>query len=156
MAAPREVVGLRAHPRVDGVRRDVGGDGPQVGVVADALGVVAPLEEVAAAAVERVERLRVVTVAALHPPPEVRLRRLDEQVDVVVHEAVREQQPSTLVDLAHQQPEVQPAIVVADEQWLAVVPARIHVVHCTGLFFTWPPRHTSKRPRGTKLAPWGV
>jgi hypothetical protein len=58
----------------------------------------AALEEMARAFVAAVERLRVDAVQLSHAAREVRLRRLEEQVVVVSHQAVREDAPPVARD----------------------------------------------------------
>jgi hypothetical protein len=79
------------------------------------------LEHVADEAVAGVERLRVDAVDALHARAEVGLHRLDEQVDVVGHEAVREEVPALTRDRAAEQEQVRlPVDVVEEDRLLAV------------------------------------
>jgi hypothetical protein len=60
--------------------------GLEVRVALDQAGVEAPLEEVADAVVATVEALGVQSVETLHPRGEFGLRRLDDEVEVVVEQ----------------------------------------------------------------------
>jgi hypothetical protein len=64
-----------------------------VTLVRDGLGVVATLKEVADETVVTVEPLRVAAVEAVHRAPELLDVGVDDEVDVVGHEAVRENCP---------------------------------------------------------------
>jgi hypothetical protein len=72
-------------------------------------------EEVAAAVVAPVERLRVGTVQALHAVGEAPELRLDDEVVVVRQQAERVDTPVVAPDLGGQQSQEEPALVVVEE-----------------------------------------
>jgi hypothetical protein len=78
--------------------------------------------------VAAIERLRELALNALHTVAQVACRRLDDQVEVVPHQAVREARPRHPRRKARQQCEVPPAIQIVDEERLAGRAAREHMV----------------------------
>jgi hypothetical protein len=82
--------------------------------------------------VPAIEGLRIATVQPMHPTAQLRHRRLDEQVNVVAHQAVRETTPRHLPRRARQQGEISPAIQVVDEDRPARGAAREDVVEVAG------------------------
>src|SRR5204863_4342554 len=59
---------------------------------------VPPMEEVPLALVAPVEVLRVHALQPLHPSIKIGIRRVDEQVEVIPHEAVLEASPRPAID----------------------------------------------------------
>ena len=86
VAAPGPLLGPVHQPRPHRVEVDVAAQFPEVALVLDQHGLVAALEEVAAAAVAAVELAGVAAVEILHAGGQVGPGRLDEQMIVVVHQ----------------------------------------------------------------------
>jgi len=101
-----------------------------------------------------VDFAREAPMQALHALAEIRLGRLDHQVDVVVHQAVAQTAPPLRAYDALEKREIPAPIHVVHEQHPPVDPTRIHVVDGAGLFFTRSPRHATHSPEPTNLAPW--
>jgi hypothetical protein len=89
----------------------------------DQIRVEAALEEVAAAGVAFVERLRVAAVEPLHACRQVLRRCFDEEVVVVREQAVGVTEPATLESEHIEQTEEQQTVVHVSEDQLAAVPA---------------------------------
>jgi len=86
-----------------------------VEVVGDRPRLEAPLEEMPDAAMARVEAGRVDPVQAFHALGERGLAALDDQVEVVAHQAVRVQLPAPAIGDAPQEVDEQPTVVVVNE-----------------------------------------
>jgi hypothetical protein len=86
------------------------------------------LEEVTGARVPAVEADRVHAVQALHPARELGLRRLDEQVEVVVEQVPGVQLPAEPSRHLAQQPEPGRAIAVVEHDRPLLDAAARHVV----------------------------
>jgi hypothetical protein len=98
-------------------------------VAVEDAGIEAALKEVAGACVAPVEAHRVDAVQALHPARELRLRRLDEQVEVVVEQAPAVQPPAEPSRHVHEQREPRLAVtIVEDDRPLLDAAARDVVV----------------------------
>jgi hypothetical protein len=104
-AAPRPLLGEVAESRRDGVGEHVLDRVPEVVLVDDHRRGEAVAEEVAVAVVPAVELLRVRAVHALHPGGERREHALDDEVEVRVEQAPREDPPPALEDLAREERE---------------------------------------------------
>jgi hypothetical protein len=117
-------------------------------------------EDVVGAAVDFVERTRVAAVQVAHSLRQVRLRRLDDEVVMVSHQAIGVDAPAITAHDPPQRVEEQAAVVVVEKDPPLVVPARRHVVHATGHELAERPRHTStvpsSRPRLRQAAPFGT
>src|ERR1700754_3868434 len=96
------------------------------------------------ATVPLVERLRVQAVEALHPDRKVCVWSLDQQVQVVGHEAVREAAPVVPLDRSPQHPHVCPAVVVVEVDQLLPVATSEHVKDPALELLTQSPRHTAQ------------
>lgn len=135
-------------PCADGVVQDV-----VDGVAEVALGVDDPrreacAEEVAGALVPQVEAERVRAVEPLDAGGELRLRRVEDEMDVVVHEAEGVAVPPVAVDGRSEAPEIaEPVVVVADDRG-AVDPTRGHVEITVGESRTEHARHPVDGRRG--------
>jgi hypothetical protein len=88
----------------------------------------APLKEVAGACVAPVEAHRVDAVQALHPAREFRLRRLDEQVEVVVEQVPAVQRPAEPSRHVHEQLEPRLAVAIVENDRPLLDAAARHVV----------------------------
>jgi len=103
-----------------------------VGVAFDEYVVKASLEEMPFVAVPPVEPPRVHAVQPVHSAGDIRLRRLNEEVIVIRHQAIRMASPiEDLDDLLEQLEETEPVTVI-DEDLLLAVPAGRHVVGSAG------------------------
>jgi hypothetical protein len=156
MAAPPPVAGLVAQPRLDGVERDVARDRQQLGIAPHDHRGVPPLKDVADVPVPPVERLGVQPVQPVHAHREIWLGRLDEQVHVVAHQAVRKAPPALPLDDLSQQPEVRVPIDVIDVDRLLPDTARKDVHEGAGELFTRLPSHTPYSRLRPNLAPKGA
>jgi hypothetical protein len=101
----------------------------------------ATLEEVTVQLVPAIEALRVQAAQLLHSRREALFRRLDHEVEVVAHEAVRVTAPRGVLHDAGEQGEEFEAIVVVEENELAPVPAGSDVEETTGRPKAWLARH---------------
>jgi len=98
VARPAPVIEAGADSGRERVANDVADGSEQVSVLLHKARAEAPLEEVAVAAVATVERLGVDAIQLPHGAGEVRVRRLDEQVIVVVHQTVGEHVQAVAAD----------------------------------------------------------
>ena len=92
----------------------------------------AAAEEVVASAMPLVELARVAAVEIPHTFGQVRLRRLDDEVVVVPHQAACMDPPAVAALDACEDPEEERAVSVVANDRHAVVPARADVVQRTG------------------------
>ena len=107
------------------------------------------LKHVTAARVPAVEAAPEVTMEPLHPAPEVRLRRLDQQVHVVAHQAVGQTPPGQPARDLAQAREVTAAVEIVDEDRLTDRSAGEHVVDGAGeIRAQWSRHALDSRPRG--------
>jgi hypothetical protein len=74
-----------------------------------------------------VEALRVDAVKRVHAPPEIRLRRLDQEMHVVRHQAVSKAVPAEVPDDPAQQSQIPPPIVVVEKDQPPLNAARKHM-----------------------------
>jgi hypothetical protein len=102
-----------------------------------------------------VEGLRVQTVKPLHPAPEIRLARLNQQMHVVRHQAKAEEDPVEADDGDREHPHVALVVCVVDEQDSSIDAARPHVVDGAG-FFVSHSGHAMKSARPEGFAPGGL
>jgi hypothetical protein len=93
-ATPAPVRGVRAEARAHGVVEDICAGAVEAFVVVDDARAEAFLEEVSHAAVAAVEPLRVHPVEAVHAGGELLEQALDHEVEVVVEQAERVEQPA--------------------------------------------------------------
>jgi hypothetical protein len=156
MAAPRPILRPGADAGLDGIGGDVRGGRHEVRLGLDAHGAIPALEHVPTPPVTVIELARVRAVQPLHPGAQVRLRRLDQEMEVVVHNAVRETPPPLPEDDLAEQRQVRAPVIVIGEDPGAVVATGIHVVHSSSLFLTRSPRHTSHSRITPRLAPRGL
>jgi hypothetical protein len=122
--APRPAAQADARRVLVDVRGDVG----EVVVARDHARVEAALEEVARAGVAAVEPHRVDAVQALQPARELRLRRLDEEMKVVVEQVPRVQLPAEPPRDVDEQLEPRFAIAVVEDDRPLLDAAAGHVV----------------------------
>ena len=93
-------------------------------------------------------------VQTLHPGTEVRLGRLDEQMDVVVHQAVREAVPLRPRDGEAKRGQVQPPIIVVAIDQAFGVAASEDVMDPVRDLLPWFACHTPFRHAAENLAPF--
>jgi hypothetical protein len=84
-------------------------------LVANGSAAEAVLEEMAHAPVLHVEQLRIEPVEHVHAAPEIRLARLDHEMNVVLHQAVGAAVPAKLMNDRTEQPQVLAPILVIEE-----------------------------------------
>lgn len=119
---------MTCEPGPNRVEHDVAGQLEQMRVALDQLVVKAALEEVSTVVVAPVESFRIHAVQPVHTTRDVCLRRLDQQVIVIRHQAIRMAHPSEEVDhLLNQLNEPEPVAGV-DEDLLLAVSARCDVI----------------------------
>ena len=106
-----------------------------------------------AAPVSRVELLSEAAVQPLHAGREVGKRRLDEQMQVIVHQAVREETPLPVRHHAGQHREVRHTVGIVQVDPLPAVATRVHVVDTTRQLNTRLPGHASHSHSRPVLAP---
>jgi hypothetical protein len=104
------------------------------------------------AAVPEVEDLCVPALEKPHPLAEVGVGRLNQEVDMVVHEAVAQAAPSKPAGGGLQPAEVEPAISIVAVDGLTVISASEHVVDPAGLVLARLPGHSSFKPGGERFA----
>jgi hypothetical protein len=112
-------------------------------VVGDQSRFEAALEQMADAAVASVEGRGVQPVQPLHPLRQRRLPALDDQMEVVAHQAVGVQLPGAAVGDAKQELDEEPPIVVVHEDRAPVDATRGQVVDAVGKGRTPWTRHDS-------------
>jgi hypothetical protein len=153
MAAPRPVLRPATGARLDGIGGDVRGGRHEVRLGLDAHGAISALEHVPTPPVTVIELTRVRAVQPLHPGAQVRLRRLEQEMEVVVHQAVREAAPALPEDDLPEQRQVRAPVIVIGEDRGAVVATGVDVVDGSSLLLTRSPRHTSRSRITPRLAP---
>src|SRR6185295_9466540 len=126
-AAPGPVLRETTKVRLDRVHCDVGHRRPELWVGLDALRPITSLKQVPRTVVSPVETARVRAVQPPHAVTEVGPRSHDEEMDVVVHEAVSEKTPTTILGRAPQRAQIRTAVDVVAEDHALVVAARINV-----------------------------
>jgi hypothetical protein len=122
-------------------------------VVADALGAVPGPGTGAAAPVAPIEEQRVLAMQPAHADAHIGLRRLDDQVDVVVHQAVREHTPPLETHDTSEEAEVQPAIAVVGVDVPLVVPSGEHMVDRARFLGSLLPWHVHTRRTAARVRP---
>jgi hypothetical protein len=100
-----------------------------------------------------IQRSRVCLVDALDPSAQIGIRSAHKQVDVVRHEAKRQDTPAAFEHLAREEAQVSVAILLVIEQETAGWRSRSHVVETAGEFDAWMSWHAVTRPAGSALAP---
>jgi hypothetical protein len=130
------------------VQDDVARALEQVALTLDEQGAVATAEEMPGAPMAAVEVLGVDPVQLAHGAGEVGHRRLDEQVEVVLPQAVGVAEPAEAGADAFQALEPEPAVAVVAHDRLALVAARRHVVEGAG--------NSRRRGRAIRVKPAGA
>jgi len=119
-------------------------------VVGEGVRAVAAVEEMALALVAAVEAPGVEPLEPLHAPVEVGLRRLDEQVEVVPHEAVGQALPRAALDDVADAVEEPDPIARVEEDRQPHDPAVEDVVDAAGDEWTRRSRHPVDRTPATR------
>ena len=88
-----------------------------------------------------IEGLCIHAVQPLHADRQAGMRRLEQQMNVVVHQAVRETAPPSFLDREPKQAQVRPAVDIVEIDRLLGIPTRIDVVDPTLDLFSGSPRH---------------
>jgi hypothetical protein len=151
--APPELVGLLAEAGLHRVVRDVAEDRPHLGVARHGVAAVPALEDVARPAQPPVELLRVPAVQPPDAAAEVRAPRLDQQVHVVGHQAVREAAPVAVRRDEGEQLQVADVVAVAEEQPAPIVPPGEHVRDPGLHLHPRLPWHATTTPRPRRTRP---
>jgi hypothetical protein len=139
VASPSPLSGPRAQTCLNWVQSQVAKCRPELTIAPDPDRAISALEEMPDAAVSLVEGLGVQAVERLHPDCEIRVRRLQDKVDVVRHQAVGKASPVPLLDDTAEQPEIRLTIEVVQIDRLLRVPTRVHVKDpVLDLFPEWP------------------
>lgn len=110
------------------VEDDVAGDAERIRVLLDQPCLEAALDRVADPAVPPIETARVDAVQLPHPEREVRAVRLDHEVKVVAHQAVRVADPAVPLDDLREAGQQPATIAIVAEDRRPLVPARVDVV----------------------------
>jgi len=134
VAAPLPSLGFFNYLCAHRIQDDVSADFEKMAVFLYKNGLVAALEKMTRPTVESIEQLRVHAVQLPHAESQIAVRRLDEEMIMVVHEAVGMTDP--IVAFVHvlkgvQEPD---AVLVAFEDRLPLITARSDVVNSTGIF----------------------
>jgi hypothetical protein len=145
---PRVVVRVANKPSPDWVVEHVGNRLLEVVLGVDYPGREPSAEQVTAALVPIVETPRVLPVEVLDSRRKSRLRRFENQVDVVVHQAESMAVPAVAFDGFGEQAEIGDPIVVVAKDRGAVDPARSHVKVAVREVRPKDARH---RPRGYEV-----
>jgi hypothetical protein len=138
----------------DRVLTDVTQAADEVAVAAHDTAVETTAEHVAAPPVAAVERLRKRLVNSLEAVRQVRARSPDEEVNMVRHEAERENAPVAAPDLLCDESQVALPIGVVVEQDQAVRALRGYVMDGSGELEARLAWHISSRPTSSDFAPW--
>jgi hypothetical protein len=117
-------------------------------IVANQARLEAALEQMARAAVAGVEAGGVQPVQPLHPFRQRRLPALDDQVEVIAHQAVGVQLPVMTIGDAEQEVDEEPPVLVVHEDQAPVDAARRQVVDAVGEGQPPWPWHALKPRRG--------
>jgi hypothetical protein len=125
---PRPAVGIFDEAGGDGILQDVRQRRLEMLVVLDQFRGETLAEDVVAAAVEGVERARVLPVEVAHAGGEVRLACLDDEVVMIAHQAPGMEAPPIALDDAPQLVQEDASVVVVQEAELLVVAAGRDVV----------------------------
>src|SRR4249919_94536 len=132
VARPWPLLRCCAYPRLHRVGGDIADDRERVRVVGDELRSVAALEHVARPLVVAVESDGVCPVQAMHRLVEIRTRCLDEQVVVVLHEAVRVAEEVVEMPGDRESREEDFTVGVGEEDWALGIAPSSHVVDEAG------------------------
>jgi hypothetical protein len=140
-ATPRPLFGAQTEARADRVREDVFAGGGEVVVAFDDPGGVAISEQVAGALVPLVEAESMDAVQALHPEPQLRDGRVDDEVVVRRHQAERVDGPVEAGDALSEQTEEGQAVGVVAVDRATIDAARRHVEDAVRQRAAQPSRH---------------
>lgn len=153
MAAPEIVLGSLDDPGPDRVEDDVSADREQVGVFLDEDRAVSRLEEMAKPPVAPVVPLRVDAVEVAHAEGKVPVRDFEQQVVVVVHQAVGVTEPLIPLDRSSEDCQERVTIVIVLDDRALLVSAGDHMNHCAGRTNAERSRHT--RQARLRRTPFG-
>jgi hypothetical protein len=123
IAAPLPFLWVRAQSRSDGVENDVTRELERVRLVVDHLVEVAAFKERAFPAVLQVEPHRIAALQILHAGGQVGVRRLDCQMEVIAHQAIRMAPPAIAPNGALEQLEEVLPVTPDDVEDLALLDA---------------------------------
>ena len=132
VAAPAPVGGIVHESCSHGVEDDVGTQLHHVGLGVDQLRPERACEEMPIPLVPAVELERVASDPATHARAEIWLRRLDHDVDMRVHEAVRVYQPAVPLVAPGEPCQESAAVVVVEDDRRLCIPASDHVLDRSG------------------------
>lgn len=121
--APAPLVRARAEPGADGIRHHVAADGAQLLLGGDRLHGEAVAEQVSPTPVAEVEPLRVARQQVVHPAGEARRLGLDDEMEVIAHQAEGVHVPAVPIDGLGEQVEKGAAIVVVADDRAPLHPA---------------------------------
>jgi hypothetical protein len=139
---------VAAKPGANWIQDDIARKLEQVGLALDEDGPEAAVEKVSFMPVAPVEPLRVHTVQPLHAERDVAVRRFDQEVIVVRHQAVRMASPFTqLDDLTQELEKPKPIANIGVDLQLSDA-ARRHVIDGTRCLHSRRSRHGDERSRG--------
>jgi hypothetical protein len=92
-------------------------------------------------AVSSVESLGIDPVELPHPPAEIALRGLDEQMIVIIHQAVGMAKPVEPGNNGNEDVKKEQPILVVPKDGTAGIPTGGDMVYCTGIFYAQRARH---------------
>lgn len=136
VAGPFPVVREFHHAGSDRVQDNVAADFKEMRVLLDDDGLISALEEVSRSSMPVIEKLGIDAVHLAHAESEVTVRRLDEKMVVVVHEAVGMAKPAVpLIDMLKRPKKVLTVLIVLEHGFLFVA-TRGHMINSTGILYT--------------------
>jgi len=153
ISGPAVLVRIDAEPGLDGVLADVLAGVFEVPLRGDHPGGEAGAEQVAAATVAQVEALGMAAAQVLDAGGELRLRRLDDRVVVVRHQAEGVDLPAVPVDRLRKQLEEGEAVVVVADDRRPVDTARSDVEEAVRQLRAQDPRHETEASRSKPRRP---
>ena len=152
-AAPWPVLGSIDQLRLYGIGGEISEDDPELRIRPDPLRPVTPLKEMPDAVVAIIESSRVLAVEELHTRPEVRPRRLDNEVHVVRHQAEGKDLPSPAPSDFGEDLQIHLTVIVVAEDHLFCDPSRPHVKDAVFHLFAKPSRHIPMRGAAIRTLP---
>jgi len=147
VAAPRPRAWISAEPSAHGIQRKVSAEFDEVPLAVNEHGVKAALEQVPLEPVAGVERLSIEPIQTVHPAREVRFGCLDEEMEVVRHQAVGSTAPAAALANVSEELEETPAIVPVCVNIRPARPPGDDVVDPVCYLNTWCSRHESNLRR---------
>ena len=156
IARPRVVGCMLDEFRLDGISVHVTDQRDQVSIFLDEEGLVAALKEMSDPPVSPVEPLGVGRMHPGHDPGKRERAGSNGQVDVIGHEAVREESEAEPLAVVGDSSEILLSIQIVSEHRTPLVSAGGDVVHGAGKFQPGRPRHGQRRESGGNCITNGI